>query len=416
MAETAHIARHRRQGESTLGALAGALVVSLGGHAAAVLLLFVFALVGATFWPSAPRRGPTEVGLVALRSSVWAENRAARREPRDPARPTSLPEERRTRSPADEKPPGKIVDVAPNGVAPDDARFVSSGNNRVEKETRAESATLFYENAMPRRTTTVPREERQGGKDDVARAVVAGNAGLGDDDRPFKPRQVKSRFEIPDVKARARVALKLDAKGTLHNREESDAIRGNSGRLVIQPGREGGADAVDPQASMGKRGDRDLVTLVPSDAVLDKVTGAPAADLTPLDDVERGDATFLNTREWKHAGFFNRVKQNVGMSWDPGTALRRRDPTGQIYAYRDRYTILSVVLDPNGSLRDVFVEKSCGADFLDEEAIAAFQRAQPFPNPPLALVDPKRDEIRFSFGFYLEVSSRPALRLFRQGY
>jgi outer membrane biosynthesis protein TonB len=50
-------------------------------------------------------------------------------------------------------------------------------------------------------------------------------------------------------------------------------------------------------------------------------------------------------------------------------------------------------------------------DFLDRAAIEAFQKAQPFVNPPRGLAD-GGGEIKFTFGFYLEVGS-PGMRLFR---
>jgi TonB family protein len=118
-----------------------------------------------------------------------------------------------------------------------------------------------------------------------------------------------------------------------------------------------------------------------------------------------------NAREWRFA-FFNRVKQSVGQQWTPQSQLQTRDPTGNVYSGRDRYTILTVTLDQLGHLKEAYVEKSCGLDFLDLEAVRAFERAQPFPNPPPALL--ARDEtIRFQFGFFLEMTGRPGLRLFR---
>jgi TonB family protein len=128
--------------------------------------------------------------------------------------------------------------------------------------------------------------------------------------------------------------------------------------------------------------------------------------------VQEGEETFLNTSEWKYASFFNRVKQAVGTHWDPNSPLRQRDPTGQIYGGRDRYTLLSITLDAQGALREVHVEKSSGVDFLDEAAIAAFQKSQPFPNPPPGLLE-KDNAIHFQFGFFMEFGGGPRMRLFR---
>ncbi|HEY0881151.1 MAG TPA: energy transducer TonB, partial [Archangium sp.] len=142
----------------------------------------------------------------------------------------------------------------------------------------------------------------------------------------------------------------------------------------------------------------------------DKITGGAPNDL--LKDVAEGDGTYLSTREWKYASFFNRVKQSVGQEWNPVTQLRVRDPSGQIYGGRDRYTVLTVTLDGSGRLKDAFVDRSSGLDFLDLEAIKAFERAQPFPNPPPGILA-NDQTVRFQFGFFLELSGRPGMRLFR---
>jgi TonB family protein len=116
--------------------------------------------------------------------------------------------------------------------------------------------------------------------------------------------------------------------------------------------------------------------------------------------VDVGDATFLNTREWKFAGFFNRVKQNVAEVWNPMDAARVRDPTGNIYFNKDRTTVLSVTLNPQGTITEIKVARTSGLDFLDQTAIDAFEKAQPFVNPPPGLAD-SRGDIRFTFGFHV---------------
>ena len=40
-----------------------------------------------------------------------------------------------------------------------------------------------------------------------------------------------------------------------------------------------------------------------------------------------GEGTYLNTREWRYAGYFNRIKQSVSMTWDPSGAARGRGST-----------------------------------------------------------------------------------------
>ena len=309
----------------------------------------------------------------------------------------------------EEMPKGQVVDVAPGNQKVDpNAKFLAETNNAVDRQTRAKEQTAFYKNAMPQRTAKQRVEGN--GSDEAAQAQRAGNEGLGDDDRPLQQAESKLALQVPDVKERSEVALKAnspDGPGvSVSNRDELEAMKGNSDRLKLVPG------ALDrgEDASAGRIGKAGILNLLPSAAVLDKITGAAAND--HLKDVDEGDGTYLSTREWKYASFFNRVKQSVGQHWDPNTQMRLRDPTGQIYGGRDRYTMLAVTLDPAGRLRDAWVEKSSGLDFLDLEAIRAFERAQPFPNPPPGLLASDQT-VRFQFGFFLELSGRPGMRLFR---
>lgn len=308
-----------------------------------------------------------------------------------------------------EQAPGQVVDVAPgNGEVSPDAKFAAETNNTVKKETRAKEQTAFYRNAMPRRTSTKPVEAK--GADPVEQASVNGNDGIGQDDRPLKENSKATALEIPDQQARSELALKAPTVGTggpvIANRSEVEALKGNSKRLNLQLGQPN----ADADGSEGRAGASGAVTLLPSPAVLDSLSGAAAND--HLLDVDEGEGTYLNTREWKYASFFNRVKQSVGQHWNPNAQLRLRDPTLQVYGGRDRQTLLQVTLTSDGRLKEAWVEKSSGLDFLDLEAVQAFERAQPFPNPPAGLIASDQT-VHFQFGFYLEMSGRPGLRLFR---
>jgi len=89
------------------------------------------------------------------------------------------------------------------------------------------------------------------------------------------------------------------------------------------------------------------------------------------------------------------------------------NPDGKIYGVKDRLTVLKVSLRPDGSLANVIVERPCGVDFLDDEAVSAFRKAQPFPNPPKGLVDEDSKLITFRFGFTLEIQDRPSWKIVR---
>jgi TonB family protein len=122
-----------------------------------------------------------------------------------------------------------------------------------------------------------------------------------------------------------------------------------------------------------------------------------------LPEVERADSTLLNADKYRYADFFYRVKNAVRNHWHPASVYRTRDPSGKVYGVKDRHTVLRVTLDSKGSVLSILTRKDSGLEFLDQEARAAFRRAQPFTNPPEGLV--KNGEIAFEFGFYFEISS-----------
>lgn len=387
-----------------------ALVLAVGAHLAVVGLVVLTALMG---WTTPPRQ-PTSNKPVVLRglsNEQWAKNRGpdAPADSRDSRRLAKNDVPKKDVKKPEDMPTGQVVDVAPGNKELDpNAKYVAETNNKADKQTRAKEQTAFYRNAMPQRTA--PQKIEGAGTDPVTKASRAGNDGLGDDDRPLRDSPAKLAFEFPDVKRQQEVTIKPSVGGpgvAVANREEAEETRGNSHRLNVAPG------LVNPdgeEGSSGRKGTPGAPSLLPSPAVLDKITGAAAND--HLEDVEEGDGTFLSTREWRYASFFNRVKQSVGQQWNPAGQLRLRDPTGNVYGGRDRYTLLTITLDDQGRLKDAFVDKSSGLDFLDLEAIKAFERAQPFPNPPPGILAADAT-VRFQFGFFLEMSGRPGMRLFR---
>jgi TonB family protein len=358
-----------------------------------------------------PAKPPTEISMRPLSADAWERNRGGAQPPPRQQPPVAQKprEEKKPEKKPEKRPDGQVVDVAPgNNEESPDAKYLAESSNTVKKETRAKEQTANYRNAMPQRTA--PQANASAGQSQAPK--VAGNNGLGAEDRPLSEAGQKAALELPDARRRNEIALKTDPNEVgpgldVKNRTQSDEMVGNSKRLRIQPGTEGG----DEQGSSGRMGSPGMAALMPSQAVMDRVIGAAPND--SLREVDEGDGTFLNTREWKYASFFNRVKQSVGLHWNPNMQLQRRDPTGGTYSGRDRFTLLQVVLDERGQVTEVTVKKSSGLDFLDMEAIASFQKAQPFPNPPSGLLDGD-SQVKFEFGFFLEMGGGPRMRLFRQ--
>ncbi len=339
------------------------------------------------------------VSMRNLSGEQWSHNRGV-----DNVRTRPPPEAKR-----EEPPKGQVVAVAPgNGEQDANAKYIAETNNKVSKETRARDQTANYRNAMARKTS--PKASEGTGQDPGALASMNGNNGTGLDARPPKEAQAASAMEIPDIRPRDKVAIDDRSPGpgiSINNQDEREAVQGNSNRLALAPNPLAGS----AEASAGTLGTPGVRNLMPSSAALDKILGAAPNDY--LRDVEDADGTFLSTREWKFAGFFNRVKKTIGEHWAPGEVLRVRDPTGAVYGGRDRYTLVAVVLDSDGRLLSTAVQQSSGLDFLDQEAVRAFERSQPFPNPPPGLLATDQT-IRFQFGFFMEMSGRPAFKLFRR--
>ncbi|MBI5509955.1 MAG: energy transducer TonB [Deltaproteobacteria bacterium] len=380
-------------------------------------LAFVVHIVGiplvapSLFELNEPTVKATKVRLVTVDGNVVHPYRG-----RNPLRPTSTEAERiraqqeEARRAAEKKKPetvgGQVVELppSPDRRAPDNARYLSEHNSRTEHETRSRHQTKDYVNAMNERTVTSKSELASRDDPHDATALEVGP------ERPAQPGASKAAspfaLEIPSTTKRDRLALAFDPKsGRFRNQTESQAMTGNSNRLKLSVGEPGTKDGA--KGSAPKQG-LTMSDLVPAVGVMARVAGAPAND--HLEGLDEGEGTFLNSREFKFASYFNRMKRGVSQHWDPISEYRRRDPTGNIYGFRARVTVVNVTLDRDGALKDVEVTQTSGIDFLDREAISAFRRAAPFPNPPRALVG-DGGNFTFPFGFHVEFSEHGGIEL-----
>jgi TonB family protein len=123
-----------------------------------------------------------------------------------------------------------------------------------------------------------------------------------------------------------------------------------------------------------------------------------------LRDVDEGDKTLLNRKRTRYWAFFDRVKRQVSKQWSPVSEYRKRDPYGNVYGVKDRYSTVDVTLNGDGTVRRLYLSRASGLDFFDDEAVRAIQSAGPFHNPPEGLKD-EDGLVHFTFGFYFEISS-----------
>jgi TonB family protein len=360
---------------------------------------------------SFPAEGPRSVALAPLSQDAWAANRQVTDGSRPP--PAQVPPKRATPAPPSaqapavplQQLPGQVVDVAPskNAQPPKDSRFLAESNNTVEKESISRFTKLDYGKAAPTPSQSQVKEQASGARGVQASKESPPGTEGGD------TRKSGTRGKLPEAAPKPspdRLAMAVSPDGRIDAKERPQDPGADRKKAPIEElgeGGEGGEGAARPGPSGGKP------ILTPSAAFYDKLTAAPAPD--HVEGVDVGDATFLNTREWKFAGFFNRVKQTVAENWNPMGAASVRDPTGSRYFQQDRTTILAITLNPQGGVTAIKVARTSGLDFLDQTAIEAFERAQPFVNPPNGLADAHGD-IRFTFGFHVS-SGGGGFRFFR---
>lgn len=385
------------------------------------------AALDALLSPDAAAPAPP-VRVVQVSDAAWRKNLEVKDPSRRPTaqrapdgasrapQPSKAPEP----SPVPSPPPpdraeGQIVETAPSADdrVPENSRFLAMQNARVEKETIARL------DARDENQKRVAAQLQRGGRDQPAppsrpTSGAARDGQSGAESTEAREAQRKLELKYPDILKRDRLSLgpvpQLDGPG-LRERKASEAARGNADRLQLTPGAEGSEDVEGREAQRpgapGGRGDRPLPSieqLMPTVGTVARISASPSMDHVP--NVEEGDGTFLNTREFKYATFFYGVRNAVASHWTGAVRdeYGRRDPTGAVYGARDHSTTLRVVLTPSGELDDVSVANGSGLDFLDRVAVEAFRQAQPFPNPPVGIRD---DDglIRFNFTFVLSAGS-----------
>ncbi len=312
---------------------------------------------------------------------------------------------------------GQVIEVtAPELEAvPDKARFLSEYDSHTNKETVARGSTEEMVSRPSPKELAVADEA----KELLEKLEPSGEEVLEKllDSPESKETEAEGSGESQTESALlAMRELQFQARATEGELTGAEALaanglaakKGNGARTVV------GQEAQEAQeASEGGAGHSGVPNLRPSQDTLTRVVGGGSVD--KLDGVESGEITALNTKKWKFASFFNRMKRQVAQNWHPGEVYTRRDPTGKVYGTKDRVTVLEVTLKPGGKLAKVVVIEESGVDFLDTEAVAAFERAQPFPNPPAGLIASSSGLITFSFGFHFQVGApRSGWKIFRQ--
>ena len=309
--------------------------------------------------------------------------------------------------------PAQVVEITPPDVQirPENARFVSEYDSQTQKEMVARASTEDMvarpspkEVPVADNSTELPDEltslkELTEGSETAenTKAKTADSSGL------LAMRGAGQSERSPQ---KASTIGKKSGSTAEISSDGLNAARGDGAHRAQRTENEPKGGEGGEQKSGG------IPNLRPSKEILTRTLGGGSVD--KLDGVDSGEFTALNSKKWKYASFFNRMKRRVAQHWHPDKVYMRRDPTGKVYGVKDRVTTLRVSLKPNGAIANIIVGRRSDIRFLDDEAIRAFREAGPFPNPPGGLVE-SSGLITFSFGFHFQIGGRPgAFRIFRR--
>jgi len=343
---------------------------------------------------------PTQVEMISMTPQQFEQNRLVADSPdriEPPPAPQPPPPE-----PEPPKPAGQIVDLAPtpDSRPPIEARFLSEHDTRVKQESVSPDPRPDYAKPKPRpalaKATPGPKADRpESAQPEPAQAEPKQD--------PSEQKQRKSA-EQADPHLEPGVEPGSDALAKAPAQDPGDPpIEALEGDHRPKPeGEPAPPAAADRAVAMAQAGDQ----AEPADE------GAPAPD--SIHGVPIGQATFLNSREFMYASFFNRVKRMVSQFWHPSVRdeLDRRDSVGRLPAGDELVTVVFVSLEPSGDLETVQLVRSSGVASLDDLALRAFHQAAPFPNPPRALAEAD-GRIRFQFGFTISQRYGPTTQAFR---
>lgn len=335
---------------------AAALALSLAANAAGLA-----GLGAAGAFTLVPQPRAARVTLAALSPEAWeAHRRIADAAPTRarPARPA--PAEARARPP---DPEGILARVAPSPDMrrPEHARFLAERDGSVERETR------FRGPRPDARVVALAPRPLPGAPG--AGGAAQGEEGTADAAAPGRP---GDPGDAAERRAAARLVLAPPGEGDLTVRPAAVVLA----QPVGAEGEGGGA----------RRGRYDPRTLPFAEGRAAAGGGAPSGD--PLPGVADGEATLVNTRGFRFAGFYGRVREAIAGEWKPNRAWDARDPHDRILGRVRRQVQVDIVLDADGGLRDLRLVRGSGLGFFDAECLRAIREAAPFPNPPRGLVGP----------------------------
>ncbi|MDC0720624.1 TonB family protein [Nannocystis bainbridge] len=258
-----------------------------------------------------------------------------------------------------EPPKGRLIkqDRTSKEKAPDDAKYLSEFDQSTDKETRAPNVRPTP-GGLPMLPGTAPDADNSPNKR-----------------RPQQAPSVREGLqpEGPQVDPGALGPMPLAPGGAAPG--GNPGLRGTPGSMERALGQAGTMDSIDKN-------------------------------------VPEGADNVLNSRRWKYASFFNRVRDAVAGHWEPGPLHERRASDSMKVGTKSWVTSLYIRLNPDGSIHKISIDRPAGLGYLDEEAIRAVRAAAPFGNPPAQLIDPRTGLIEFGFAFEFEQNGGQIQRYF----
>lgn len=269
---------------------------------------------------------------------------------------------------------GQIVEQdekSVNETKPEDSKYLSRKDQKVEKETRAAQHGKF-QNAQA--TAGAPAPSRAPGAPSQARALGSRS-------------EAKAERPNPNVEPTEK-----------SKRKSALAARADGDRAFPS------LDALKPKFNQYQP------------AAPESASGAGGgAQASATDDHLRAPIslqTMLSTREFVYYSYYNRIKDKLRQTWEPKIKekMERIFRQGRtIASSADKITKVVILLDPKGTLVRVQIVGASGVTDLDDAAVEAFRAAAPFPNPPKGIVEPD-GLIRIRWDFILEANANPASR------
>ncbi|MBI2027452.1 MAG: cell envelope integrity protein TolA [Deltaproteobacteria bacterium] len=138
----------------------------------------------------------------------------------------------------------------------------------------------------------------------------------------------------------------------------------------------------------------------------------PSATDDYLPDKEIGEETLLNSKQFKFYSFYERIKEKLRTQWGHNlkSVFQNQNFTNASLT-KDLVTKLKIQLRNNGSLKQILVLSSSGYTDVDNAAIAAFESAAPFPNPPSGMIE-KDGTIQLRWDFIIQSDKGPFIKVF----